>query len=92
MISKKDLDFFSSQLEGRVRQQGTQGNARVQPRCKDFASIQSKLANPGSPQMGLAKKLLSYVVYEISHLLNGLYYSNCLPSPRWAKHQVRNWS
>lgn len=52
MISKKDLDFFSSQLEGRVRQQGPQDTARVQPCCKDLASIPSKLANPGSPQMG----------------------------------------
>ena len=43
MISEKDLDFFSSQLEGRVRQQGPQGTARVQPCCKDFASIPSKL-------------------------------------------------
>ena len=41
MISKKDLDFFSSQLEGRVRQQGPQGTARAQPCYKDFASIPS---------------------------------------------------
>ena len=52
MISKKDLDFFSSQLERKVRQPGPQGTAREQPCCKDFASIPSKLANPVSPQMG----------------------------------------